>query len=529
MIMNAMTKMMKGFSFGRALGVSALAIGLVLTSCSDDDDVTSSSSSGTTTTTTDTSGVTISLPVTTSSSKMGLALTGADASDTFASSNFTQTITIALSGTSATVSGSVSGVAVTTDGAHVSITSTASGVNYVVSGTTSSGSLSINSTEAFQLSLTGASITNASGAAIKLGASSKAFVRLSGSNALTDGVSNSAAATFVSSGSLLFSGSGTLSLAAKSGDAIQAAGSVRLTDATISITEAVNDGIQAGTLFVMDSGVLNITSRPTADYSKGVSVLKGYLVVNDGTITINSSASAGLANQYVSSSQANEEAYSTIINGGTITITSASTSAETEGVESNHGSVTINGGTLTIKVTDDAVNAETSLNVNGGKVYAYVTGNDAIDSNGNMYITGGVVVAVSTATAPETSLDTDNNTFNISGGVVLAFSAGSAPSSPSASTQPVILLGSGSSGQLIHIRDTNSQEVITFQAPVAYANALVSTPRLSKSTSYKLYKGGSVMDGTSFNGLFTAGTYSGATSTSSFSTGSSSYTQLTSL
>ncbi len=508
----------------RVLGISTLALGLVLTSCSDDDTTTSSGTSGTGSTTS--GSVSISSPSTTSSSKAGLTLTGADTSDTFNSSAFTQTVTIALSGSTATVTGSVSGVTVTTSGSNISIASTASGVNYVVSGTTTSGSLSINSTQDFQLSLSGANITNASGAAVTLGGSSKAFVRLSGTNTLTDGSSSSAEATLLSAGSLLFSGSGSLSVAGKKNDAIQATSTVRLTDATLTISEAVNDGIQAGTLFVMDSGTLNITSAPTVSYSKGVSVLKGYLIVNDGTVTINTTASAGLSNQYVSSSQSNESAYSTIINGGTITISSTSTSAEVEGIESNHGSVSVNDGTLVLKVTDDAINGESAVNINGGKTYAYVTGNDAIDSNGNMYITGGVLVAVSTASSPETSLDSDSNTFNISGGIVVALSAGASPSSPSASTQPVVLLGSGSTNQIVNIQDSSSNEIVTFLAPAAYSNILISTPKLSKSTTYKLYKGGSVTDATSFNGLYTAGTYSGGTLSSSFTTGSTSYTQV---
>lgn len=391
--------------------------------------------------------------------------------------------------------------------------------------------MNITSSNQFKLTLNGANITNTSGAPIQINSAVKAFVELASgtTNSLADTSSNSVGATLYSAGSLLFSGSGTLSVAGNSVDAIQAAAKVRITAATIKITAAVNDGIQAGTLFVMDSGTLNITSAPTASYSKGVSVLKGYLIVNDGTVTINTSASAGMSNQWVSSSQSTESAYSTIINGGTINITSTSSSAETEGIESNHGSVNINGGTLTLKVTDDAINGESSVNINGGQIYTYVTGNDAIDSNGTMYITGGMLVAVSTAAAPETSLDSDQNTFNISGGIVVAITPGSTPSSPSASTQPVVLLGSGSANQIIHLQNSStSKEVVTFLAPTAYSNILISTPNLAKGTTYKVYKGGSVTSGSNFNGLYTSGTYSGGTLAKTFSTSSSSsYTQST--
>ncbi len=473
-----------------------------------------------------TSGVSITSVSTTSSSKVGLTDDGADTTDAIANNTFNNTVTIVFSGTSATINNTVSGVTATASNGTVTINSTATGVNYQVSGTTTNGSLNITSSNQFKLTLSGANITNTSGAAINIASNVKAFVVLpSGTTStLSDSSSNTTDATFLSAGSLLFSGAGTLSVAAKKNDAIQATSKMRLTDATISITEAVNDGIQAGTLFVMNSGTLNITTSPTASYSKGVSVLTGYLIVNDGTITINTSASAGMANQYVSSSQANTDAYSTIINGGTINITSNSSTAEVEGIESNHGTVNINGGTLTLNVTDDAINAESSVNINGGKIYAYVTGNDGVDSNGTMYITGGILVAVSTAASPETSIDSDSNTFNISGGIVVGITPGANPTSPSASTQPVVLLGSGSANQIINIQ-SSSKEIITFLAPAIYANILISTPNLSKSTSYTVYKGGSVSNGENFNGLYTSGTYSGGTQYKTFSTGSSSYTQ----
>ncbi len=503
-----------------ALAGTALLLPIVACS-SDDDPVTG----GTGTTTT---SVTITSPSTTTTSPRGLTLTGSDSGETLVESNFPDMVMVIFSNGSASVINGISGVTASVDGANVTLSSTASGVNYSVSGTTSNGSLTITSTSDFMLTLSGANITSTSGAPIKINSAVKTFVQLpSGfASTLADASGSSAGATLESAGSLFFSGSGSLAVAGRKGDAIKAAGNVRLTDATLEVTSAVNDGIEAGTRFVMDSGKLLITSSPTVSYSKGVSVLKGYLIVNAGEVTINTSASAGLANQYVSSTQANSDAYSTIINGGTISITSSSTSAEVEGIESNHGSVTINGGTLTLNVTDDAMNAESSVNINGGDIYAYVTGNDAIDSNGTMYITGGKTVAISTARAPETSMDSDQNTFSISGGILVALTPGAEPSSPSASTQAVALLGSGSANTLIHIQDTSSKEVITFLAPVAHANILVSTPNLAKSTTYNLYTGGSVASGTNFNGLYTSGTYSGGTLSRSFSTSSSAYTNV---
>lgn len=500
---------------------------VIATSCSrDSDDLTSTSTTITNGTGETTASMAISFPSTKSTGIVGLTEAGQDTTDNIGNYTFDKVVEIAFSGTTAGITNAVSGVNITVNNGVVNIVSTASGVNYKISGTTSNGSVNITSNEQFQLTLNGASITNTSGSAINIASAVKAFVNVAGgtTNTLADTSANTSGSTFYSAGSLIFSGTGTLSVAGNSNDAIQADDRVRLTNATLNITSAVNDGIQAGMQFVMDSGSLNITTSPTVSYSKGVSVLKGYLIVNDGDININTSASAGLANQWVSSTQANTEAYSTIINGGNITITSTSSTTETEGIESNHGSVNINGGNLVLNVTDDAINGESSVNINGGNIYAYVTGNDVVDSNGTMYITGGKLVAVSTASAPETSLDSDDNTFNISGGVVVAITPGSTPSSPSASTQSVVLLGSGNANQIINVQDNSGNGIITFMAPASYSNIMISTPNLSKNTSYKVFKGGSVSGGESFYGLYTSGTYTSGTNTQIFTTGSSSYT-----
>ena len=106
------------------------------------------------------------------------------------------------------------------------------------------------------------------------------------------------------------------------------------------------------------------------------------------------------------------------IHGGRISVTTANDGGE--GLESK-ALLTINGGVIDLQCYDDAINSGGNLVINGGYVYAGSSGNDAIDSNDKIYMTGGVVLAISTAGVPEVGIDTDDsNGLVISGGHLVA-------------------------------------------------------------------------------------------------------------
>ena len=71
--------------------------------------------------------------------------------------------------------------------------------------------------------------------------------------------------------------------------------------------------------------------------------------------------------------------------------------------------LTINEGDISLQTADDGLNASDAIYINGGTVYAYATGNDAIDSNGTITITGGKVIAIG-ARQPEAGFDCDART-----------------------------------------------------------------------------------------------------------------------
>ncbi len=502
-----------------AFGLAAIA---VLSACGKDDDETidtsgtSTTTVTSTTTTTNTSGITIGTANTTSTSKLGNTDTGANSSDALSSNTFDKTVTIVYSANSAVVTNNVSGVTITQSGANVVINSSASGVNYQLSGTTTAGSLKIYSDNLFKLTLNGVSITSTDRSAINIQSSQKAFVVVSGTNSLTDASSYTATTssedekgTFFSEGDLIFSGSGSLSVAGNYKHGIVSDNYVRISDATITVSKAASHAIQTNDAVYVDSGTLNLTS--TKD---GIQCEEGQIYINDGTITINA-GDDGITSSYETDTSI---LANLTINGGTINITAAG-----EGLEAKRV-LTINGGTINIKATDDAINAGEALYFNGGKTYAYATGNDGIDTNGKLGITGGIVVVVGTASAPETSVDAvaeDSSWatgFTITGGYLVAIGTGNTPDTPlSSSTQKTVMLGSlsGSASQVINITSDSGTEALTFKAPVAYSHIMFSNSKIANGT-YKIYTGGSVTNGEEFNGVYTSGTYTGGSSSSIF-------------
>ena len=94
-----------------------------------------------------------------------------------------------------------------------------------------------------------------------------------------------------------------------------------------------------------------------------------------------------------------------------------------EGIEAKH-SIYISGGELIVRAMDDAIQAAEHISISGGKIVAFSPGNDAIDSNGTIDISGGLTVAIG-AREPECGLDADSsNNITYSGGVLIGLGGG---------------------------------------------------------------------------------------------------------
>ncbi|MBQ9254277.1 MAG: carbohydrate-binding domain-containing protein [Bacteroidales bacterium] len=218
-----------------------------------------------------------------------------------------------------------------------------------------------------------------------------------------------------------------------------------------------------------------------------------------------------------------------------------------EGLESKD-TMFISGGEIVLNTYDDAINAANHIEITGGKIYAHATGNDAIDCNGTMTISGGLIIAIG-QTAPEGGFDCDQNQFKITGGTLIGIGGEHSTPTSSVCTQRVFMKrNTVSSGQAINITDNSGNSLCMFQIPTITSNQgqgggpggggffksqgndspnygpggpggggpggnnglvlLFSSPNLSTGT-YKIYNGGSIEGGTEWNGYYENATYTG--------------------
>lgn len=200
------------------------------------------------------------------------------------------------------------------------------------------------------------------------------------------------------------------------------------------------------------------------------------------------------------------------IDGGTFAISTSSDGGE--GMESKD-TLTVNGGTLEVETYDDALQAANHIAIHGGRIFAYASNNDGIDSNGTLTITGGLIVSSGT-TAPEEGFDCDQNTFSITGGTLFGIGGSNSTPTASATTQPAVVWSgaSASQGTVYTVANASGGQVMSFTIPRAYGTASIvfSAPGLVKGSSYTLYTGGTLTGGEAFHGLTTGATFSGGTS-----------------
>ncbi len=314
---------------------------------------------------------------------------------------------------------------------------------------------------------------------------------------------------------------------------------------------------------LIESGELDITSTGDAISAQTD------VTINDGVININSGGGSSKTVSSTSSAKGIKGELSVKINGGTITINTAD-----DGIHSN-SIVDIEGGSTEISAADDGIHAEKSItiansNINitksyeaiesltitldnsnvsivatndgfnasagltaggtesndgsnliikGGIIYVSVSNGDAIDSNGNLTISGGTIIGHGPSSQPELGVDC-NGTFKVTGGIM----AVSGPSSNmletpgTSSTQycvVVILTSSQSANSIFHVQDSGGNEILTFAPTRNYQTITLSSPSLKNGETYTIYTGGSYSTAAT-NGYYSGGTYTPGTSYKTF-------------
>lgn len=544
----------------------------------------------------------------------------ADDSDTTAAFSSSASITFTFSGNSVAIEGTRDSVSVVKDGADVTVTSEAAGMTYKLKGETGDGSFKIYSTQGFELSLDGISMTSSGGAAINSQSSRKCIITAAAGsvNSLADASSRNTPSDedekgcIFSEGQLVFTGGGKLtvdgnfkhgicsddyiivesgtSISVKSaatdgihvkeyfrqnGGAVSVVsssdcidceeGNIELKDGslTASTDGAAKRCLKAAAYIDIDGGVQNLTTSGGGEYDSEESDAKSAACIRCGTDFTFDGATATLKSTGTGGKGVNADGAVTIgsgslsvvttgkqysygsgstgggifgggggssdntsgakgikcdgaltINGGETTV-SATGGEGSEGIESK-STITINDGTVIVNTYDDAINASSDLTVNGGRIYACSSGNDAFDANGSFLFTGGLSIAVGTTT-PEDGFDCDQGTFAITGGVLLGFGGGTSTPTSSSCTQRSVLYG-GIGKNLVTVKDSDGNCLFSFNLSITYSSALMlfSSPSLKDGGTYSIYTGGGASGGTAFEGYTSGGTLTGGTQAGTF-------------
>lgn len=205
---------------------------------------------------------------------------------------------------------------------------------------------------------------------------------------------------------------------------------------------------------------------------------------------------------------------------GYITIRCTQNEDGGEGLESK-SEMYINGGFIDINTYDDCINASEHIEISGGVCYLEARGNDAVDSNGTLTVSGGFIIA-NGARSPEGGFDCDNNTFKVLGGIMIGTGGNTSNPTASASTQNTLRL-SVTPNIPICVKNSNDEVIIMYQLPPLTTGGggpgggnnrmtvLLSDPRLVNG-NYTIQYGGTITGGTTEFGYNTGGTYSGGSS-----------------
>ena len=296
---------------------------------------------------------------------------------------------------------------------------------------------------------------------------------------------------------------------------------ILIADGTITLSSSGQGGkgISADGTFTMGSTsttpTLSITTSGTEITSGSTSYASPKALKADGDVKFYSGITT-----ISSANNAIKSETNIYIEGGNITVTKSY-----EALEAPY--IYIDGGTTDVTASNDAVNATkgtvsggteqndgSCLYVRGGTLIASCTNGDAIDSNGNIVITGGLTIANGPSSGVEEVADF-NGTFSMNGGIFIGAGAKSNMNKTMSalSTQPNMYLTSSStisSSTFMDIR-IGTADVITFKPKYGASAFLLSCPEMSKGAAYSIYTGGSYSSATNIGGYYSGGTYTTGT------------------
>ena len=399
-----------------------------------------------------------------------------------------------------------SGTRVEGDGARVdgsTVTISKAGT-YVVSGTLSDGQIMIDAgtEDVVRIILNGASLSNSRTSPIYGLQSDKIILTLAEGteNYISDaagyvydtaGEDEPNAAVF-SKDNLVINGSGTLTVAGNYECGIRSKDDLTIISGTFNI-EAMSDGLKGKDSVVIKDGNLQIKAGKDGIKSNhDTDTEKGYIWIDGGVILITAGDDGIQAETKV------------VVNGGQIVIADCQ-----EGIAGL--TVDINGGMIDIAAQDDGMNAAATvateqekmrdqegvyLRIAGGEV-TVDAGGDGLDSNGDLYLEGGVIYLGGSSGGGEGMFDYNGTSLLTGGSIFAAGNSGMMQTFGSDSTQPylvVYLENSYEAGTALTLTDEDNTELLRFTPAKGFNTLIISVPELEEGGLYRVTAGDEITE-----------------------------------
>ncbi|MBE6266468.1 MAG: carbohydrate-binding domain-containing protein [Prevotella ruminicola] len=484
-----------------------------------------------------------------------------DEEDALENNSFTTEVNIDMSNPTAFTE---NGVEVTVNGGHITANhSSTKNICYVLSGTTTNGSFTVVGDKKYEVKLNNVNITNPDSAALNLLSGKRAYIMLidGTSNTLSDGTGGSQKGALYCKGKLLFNGSGKLSVTGNTNNAIHSADYIVFRKGNnIYANSTANHGIKANDGIFINGGIINV--EVSAEAAKGINCESNIIVnggrttvittgggtydtedneakgaacikadsaftINAGELWLKSTGSGGKginvdteanftggnvyivteggqykSNNDTSSPKGIKADGNIYISGGTIWVRTNGYNGE--GIETK-STMNISGGEVASYAYDDAINSKGDMTITGGYIYAQGKNNDGLDANGNIYIKGGLIYAICSG-SPEVAIDANTEggkKLYLTGGTVVAVGGLENGSSLSQSCYQA-----SSWNKNTWYTMTYDSNTFSFKTPSSGGSGLVvssaATPTLSSGTTISggssVFGGIGIMSGTISNG-----------------------------
>ncbi|MCE5331795.1 MAG: carbohydrate-binding domain-containing protein [Bacteroidales bacterium] len=296
-------------------------------------------------------------------------------------------------------------------------------------------------------------------------------------------------------------------------------GFIEINGGTFQIVSA-NDAISAQSILTINKGIFELISGGGSTFTPGSGSSKGLksqnkIYISGGTFYINSADNCIDADNDIEINDGNftllsgnkpiDSDSTLIVNNGDLNITKA-----IKGISSHN--ITINAGKISIDSRNDCLKATlgadlttddgSSININGGTILLTTEKGDALDSNGSISMTAGLLVVQGSSTQSDDAV-TYRSTCLVSGGIIAASGATSlAPGDASSQNSVLIRFNSIlNPGTIVNIQDASGNKVLTFRTTKNAYCIMASLPAFSMGATYNVYTGGSAT-GTDINGYY---------------------------